>query len=177
MGARHGEGNEGVQRATQPDAQDEVSMDALGERLDLVSQARGRLQGDSGRVRDGVQGLRKVAGDQGRSKASQRKRSLLSVPTEPTALTIQALADRWETSTGTIGKMIQAGQLKAFVVGVIGSRKPRYRIPMSEVMRHENGEAPGGFNEDKIAAMTTPTAKVRAARNPKRDLPKVKEFF
>lgn len=98
-------------------------------------------------------------------------------PEQPQAFSVQQLAARWSVSANTIGRMIAAGQLRAFVVGQIGSRKPRYRIPASEVTRHELGEGPGGFNEDKIAAMTQPTAAIQAARHPKRKLPPVKEFI
>lgn len=98
-------------------------------------------------------------------------------PTEPPALTVEELADRWKVSRNTIGRMIHAGQLKAFQVGMTNSRKPRFRIPASEVARHENGDAPGGFNEDKIAAMQLPTQKVRSARKYSRKLPEVEEFI
>ncbi|MGN6137235.1 MAG: helix-turn-helix domain-containing protein [Aureliella sp.] len=98
-------------------------------------------------------------------------------PVEQAAYTVQELAKRWRVSTNTVGRMIHAGQLRAFQVGLLNSCKPRFRIPYSEVERHEAGDGPGGLNEDKIAAMQTPTAKIRAARNPSRRLPKVKEFI
>lgn len=93
-------------------------------------------------------------------------------PEEQAAFTIKQLASRWSTSHNTVGRMIRAGRLKAFTVGIAGSRKPRYRIPYSEVIRHENGDASGGMNERQAAALKKPMR-----RRGDRYLPPVKEFF
>lgn len=92
---------------------------------------------------------------------------------EPPALTVQQLAKRWNVSHYTVGRMIRAGRLRVFNVGLAEYRNPCYRIAYAEVLRHENGEAPGGMNEEKVAAMVKPVPR----KYEQRELPPVKEFI
>ncbi len=54
------------------------------------------------------------------------------------ALTPAQLAEKWQVKTDTVQSLIHSGQLRAFNVGTLGAKKPRWRISPDAIVEFEN---------------------------------------
>ena len=53
-------------------------------------------------------------------------------------LTVKQVAERWQTGTDHVYEMIRQGELPAINAALSGSRTPRYRIRVADVLAFEN---------------------------------------
>ena len=53
-------------------------------------------------------------------------------------LTVKQVADRWQTGLDHVYELIRQGELPALNAALSGSRNPRYRIRVEDVLAFEN---------------------------------------
>ena len=119
----------------------------------------------------GVVGRWTITDEIGPAAYRSRTAAVASAHRPPATLSPRALAARWSVCVDKVLNFIRSGELRAFNVASKTSKRPRYRISMSEVERFEQ--------ETRAAAVPTrtPPEAPRRRRDSSRNGPAPRTYF